>query len=150
VTLVAPDLPATARRSWGSILLGPAAVAAGTVAVLAYDPFADHGRLGCPLHEMTGLLCPGCGATRAWWLVLHGDLAGAVRSNLFLLPALAWLAVHWFAASWPRASRRLPGWLRSSTAIPPGALRAVAALLVVYAVLRNLPAFEWLAPPRTT
>ena len=127
-------------------VVGPLVAAAGTAAVLAYDPFADHA-LGCPFHQATGLLCPGCGATRAYWLLVHGDLAGALRHNVFLLVAGAYVALNWFATAWPRPAAALPAWARSSTELPPRALHALAVLLVAFTVLRNGPAFAWLGPP---
>lgn len=130
-----------------TVLAGPAAVVGGTAAVLWFDPFADHGAIGCPFNQMTGLLCPGCGTTRAWWLLAHGDLGGAVQHNLLFLPAVLWLAANWFATSWPQRSSSLPPWVRSSTLIPPRALHGIVVLLVAFTVLRNLPAFDWLAPP---
>ena len=52
-----------------------AAVAAAAVLVAAAD------RLGyvCPFRALTGLPCPGCGMTRAWISLLHGDLSAAFR-----------------------------------------------------------------------
>ena len=35
----------------------------------------------CPFFEATGLLCPGCGGTRALAALLRGDFAGAWRLN---------------------------------------------------------------------
>jgi hypothetical protein len=137
-------------RRWLAIARAPLAVAASTIAVLVYDPFVDHGRLGCPFHEMTGLLCPGCGSTRAWWLLAHGDVLGGMRHNLLFLPAVVWLVVDWVATTWPARTTSLPAWLRSPTAIPPGALRALAVLVVAFTVLRNVPAFAWMAPPEPT
>ena len=130
----------------GPRALGPLAVAAGTAAVLAYDPFADHA-VGCPFHQATGLLCPGCGATRAYWLLLHGDVPGALRHNALLLVAGTWRVLNWYATAWPARSGALPPWIRSSTAIPPRALHVVAVALVAFSVLRNLPPFGWLGPP---
>lgn len=33
--------------------------------------------IGCPIRYLTGVPCPGCGMTRAWFAVVHGDLAAA-------------------------------------------------------------------------
>ena len=134
-------------RHRAAALVGPVGLVAGTAAVLAYDPFVDRDGLECPFHRTTGLLCPGCGATRAWWLVAHGDLPGALRHNVLLLPAVLWLGVTWFATWWPERSHRLPVWLRSPTLIPPRALTALGVVLVAFTVARNLGPFDWLAPP---
>ncbi|MEU3465826.1 DUF2752 domain-containing protein [Streptomyces sp. NPDC006733] len=41
----------------------------------------------CPFNWATGLLCPGCGATRMLYDLMHGDLPGAFHDNaaLFLI-----------------------------------------------------------------
>ncbi len=47
----------------------------------------------CPIRQLTGISCPGCGMSRAWLSVLHGDLAAALLYHplfwfpLALLPA---------------------------------------------------------------
>ncbi|MBP5232718.1 MAG: DUF2752 domain-containing protein, partial [Planctomycetes bacterium] len=88
----------------------------------------------CPWRSLTGLYCPGCGNTRALSLLLHGDFAGSLRHNLLFLPALAVLG----ALVWrPRLVDR------------PAFSLTVAGVLVLFAVLRNLPfaPFSLLAPP---
>lgn len=109
--------------------------ATGVVGYLAlvkvWDPFAPH-LLQCPLHATTGLLCPGCGSTRAAYAFLHGDVTAALRSNA-LLP----LAVVVIAYCLVFAPERIPArWIRVG-----------AVLAVGFAVVRNLPAFQFLTPP---
>ncbi len=46
----------------------------------------------CRIYEWTGLLCPGCGATRALAALAHGGIAEALQWNglvVLLLPVLA-------------------------------------------------------------
>ena len=126
--------------------LGAAAVAAG---VLVIDPFDGGVGLACPFHELTGWWCPGCGATRATWLLLHGDLEGVVRHNLLYLPALAFLALRWVHTAAPAATGWLPSAVRSPSAIPAAAVQLMVAVVVAFTVARNVPAFDWLAPPPT-
>ena len=46
--------------------------------------------IGCPIKFLTGVSCAGCGMTRAWWALLHGNLRMAVYYHpLFWLPILA-------------------------------------------------------------
>lgn len=96
----------------------------------------------CPLHALTGWLCPGCGSTRALHALLHGDLARALAMNPLLLLALALL---------PLLATRSDRWRRPLARGLHAALvdaRAWAVLVIGYAVLRNLPlpALAWLAP----
>lgn len=51
---------------------------------------------GCPIRELTGIPCPGCGMSRAWLSLLRGDFAAAWRYHplFWLVPvALALLFV---------------------------------------------------------
>lgn len=50
----------------------------------------------CSLHRLTGLPCPGCGLTRGFVALTHGDLAAAADLNPFalvLFPLFVALAV---------------------------------------------------------
>lgn len=38
----------------------------------------------CPMVIMTGFPCPGCGLTRAMFMVLRGDFAGAWKMHPFI------------------------------------------------------------------
>ncbi len=62
----------------------------------------------CPIHQLTGLLCPGCGGTRAVLALLHGDLAAAWRHNPLLLLLLPCAVAYALAAAHRRAAPRLP------------------------------------------
>ena len=68
-------------------------------AVLLYGlcrPAADRllGLYHCPIHALTGLLCPGCGGTRSIKALLQGMGLLAVHENpaavLLVLAALLW------------------------------------------------------------
>lgn len=101
--------PAPARRPRDASamrrVLVPVAVAAGGLAVLGttrllFDPFTRDVPL-CPVHAMTGLLCPGRGMTRAVHALTAGDPVLAVRSNalvLLLVPAAVLGWARWFRA----------------------------------------------------
>ncbi|MFN7953914.1 MAG: DUF2752 domain-containing protein [bacterium] len=100
----------------------------------------------CLFHRWTGLLCPGCGTLRALHALLHGNLALAVRDNLLTTLVLPIVAVE-LASRWSRAIWR---WPRVRVGILDRFPRAVAAIVVLFTLLRNVPAepFSWLAPPR--
>ncbi|HXA45757.1 MAG TPA: DUF2752 domain-containing protein, partial [Candidatus Angelobacter sp.] len=85
--------------------------------------------------------CPGCGATRACHALLHGDLSAAFRDNaLFVLslPALL-LRGGWLAIARYRG-RAAGSWL------PVNWAWSLLMIALVFAVLRNLPAFAFLSP----
>lgn len=86
----------------------------------------------CPFHAATGLLCPGCGTTRALAALVQGHLHQALHANaLFvaLLPfavAYGWAAMRsrWRGHPWPR--------------IPAAAPSVLAAAALLFTLWRNL------------
>lgn len=137
----APGAPGPGLRR----ALLPLGLAAGGLALavgvqLVFDPFRTHIPL-CLVNALTGIECPGCGMIRAVHALLTGDLLLAMRSNPLLvaaLPLLAVLGVRWTV-------RRVRG---LSTALPVSRTTAIVLLgvVLVFTVLRNLPAFSFLAP----
>lgn len=121
------------------------ALAACAAAVLfAGDPTRPGLFPPCPLHFLTGIYCPGCGSTRALHELLHGHLRAAAGFNLIMLLALPF--VLYSGASYvlfALRGRRLP-----TVHLPGRAVWALGVLLVVFAVLRNIPhyPFTLLAP----
>ena len=105
------------------------------VGALAYVGLADPHRPGslfppCPFKLLTGWNCPACGGLRMTHDLLHGNLAGAVVDNVFLLiglPALA-LWVLWRIKQGQRAFT-LP------------AIVVVAVAAIAWTVVRNMPGF---------
>jgi hypothetical protein len=102
----------------------------------------------CHFHQITGLHCPGCGATRALHHLSHARFGDALRSNALLvglLPGLAWWG---WRAGW------LTGTKRSSASVRPAWLWAGFGVLVAFFIVRNIPypPFNLLVPPadRTT
>jgi len=98
----------------------------------------------CAFHAMTGLNCPGCGATRCLHAVLHGDFRQAVAYNAMLVLALPFLALAgarfgyetWTGRHLPIP--RLPAWF----------IRLLFVLIVCYWIARNIDfyPFNMLAP----
>jgi len=102
----------------------------------------------CPFHAVTGLWCPGCGATRASYLLLHGDVAGALHFNalwVVLAPFALYQAVAFAAEAFGvRWVRRIP--------MTQPVIAALLASLIGFALIRNLPfdAFHVLNPLTTS
>ena len=125
-------------------LVAAGALAAATAAVLfLWDP-AGRAYPFCLFHALTRLYCPGCGSLRALHQLLHGHVLTALGLNPLMvlsLPLVAYaLAGH---------ALRWMGWsvLRPLPVRPWMGWAAVAAV-VLFGVLRNLPAWPFclLAP----
>ena len=120
-----------ARRRRTHCLL--AGIAAGCGALVAY-PGLGAALPACPIHEYLGVLCPGCGATRAVLALLHGHMSDALRWNALFVCLLP-LAVWFGAESYRRAVRA--GEFRWPQ-IPAAAMYGIVAAGFVFAVLRNV------------
>jgi hypothetical protein len=120
--------------------LGFAGTAAAAV-LFFFDPSKNHFYPVCQFHLLTGLYCPGCGATRASYQLLHGNFSAALHDNALFVVILVALAARGLWYLQQRMSHRPVRFF-----IPPYALWTFLAVAVVFAVLRNLPAFSFLAP----
>ena len=48
--------------------------------------------IGCPLYQLTGLQCPGCGNSRAAMALLRLDFAASFSYNPLFLPQIGYIA----------------------------------------------------------
>lgn len=79
-------LKAVAGRPSAAALASLAVGVVGAAYLWGTDPHAHgHWLPRCPFNWMTGLLCPGCGATRMVYDLMHGDLTAAFHDNRLLL-----------------------------------------------------------------
>ena len=96
----------------------------------------------CIIKLTTGFDCPGCGGTRAFYYLMHGNVLAAARSHLVLVfaaPYLVYMYVAWAAGA--MLNWKLPA-LRPS----PRAISVFLGVWLAFSVLRNLPwaPFTWL------
>jgi len=61
---------------------------AGAWVLYTFPPGAHSFYPPCVFHRVTGLLCPGCGTTRALHQLLHGHVAAAFKLNPFLFAVM--------------------------------------------------------------
>jgi hypothetical protein len=94
------------------------------------DTYAFYPR--CPIHELTGLLCPGCGATRALAALLHGRLSEALHQNGLFVLLLPFAALY-LTAAW-RGTRKGESW----PSLPRPMLGVLLLATLAFAVWRNL------------
>lgn len=87
----------------------------------------------CPTEEVFSIYCPGCGTGRGLYALLHGDLAGSLRKNILLLPAIIMVIVLYVKPK-----------LACNVYVAYGLL----TIFVLYMILRNIPCepFIRLAP----
>lgn len=126
-------------RAW-QIALIPIGAA---IALWYIDPSQVTWLPKCPLNQMTGLYCPGCGITRASHQLLRGHLLAALALNplVFLIVPVLLYSLYielsnalGYQHAWPRA------FLRWKWAFP--------LLLALFGVVRNIPIYPFtlLAP----
>ena len=133
-------------RSRTELLRAPAIIGASGVAAAALihvrDPH-DAGSYGyCPFLALTGMPCPGCGGLRAVNDLSHGDLLGALSSNVLAVIVLGVLGVLWLV--W--VVRRSRGEDRPMIQVSDRTLAFALVLVLAFGVLRNTPWGAGLAP----
>ena len=122
------------------VVLLVAALGSGAV-LFFFDP-AKHGFYPiCLFHSLTGLNCPGCGATRAAHQLLHGHLLGALHDNALFVLTLTALTAQGAWLVMKKIQNRPVAFI-----VSPMMLWAFLVAVFVFTGLRNLPAFAWLSP----
>jgi hypothetical protein len=90
----------------GAILLFALIAPVALVGLVFSADDADHGGYQCPLREMTGVPCPACGATRAFFHLANGDM-GFLHYN-WAWPVMWVLAIGWALVLLRRGWRKEP------------------------------------------
>lgn len=91
----------------------------------------------CPIHTSTGLLCPGCGATRALEALVHGHLAQALALNP-LVTLLLPLLLLYCSEAYRRAAFGNAGETAWPT-LPRALVPMLLGVATLFTVVRNLP-----------
>jgi hypothetical protein len=118
---------------------GVFAMGAGAAAVWYFDPSQTNFFPVCPLYKLTGFACPGCGMTRGFHALAHGDIATALHFNA-LIPLFALLFLF-FGISLVLYAFRGRG-LRVEI-LRPQILWGLFSLLIVFGLARNLPLYPF-------
>ena len=119
-----------------------AATAVGVGAMVFFFNPSTHGFYPvCLFHSLTGLNCPGCGMTRALYALLHGNFRMALKDNALFVLAFAVLILAGVRFLWLKVNNRSATFI-----VPAKVLWLFLATTFVFAVIRNLPGFEWLSP----
>lgn len=133
-------LPIPKLHWWWLAPLAPVAVF-GIWMLRTFDPNADGNPfLGCVFHQVTGLLCPTCGATRALHALVHFEPLRALSANALLLIGgpIGLLLVLRALGRGPARLEPVLGRISSPW--------LWVAIVLGFGVVRNLPGFEFLGP----
>ena len=90
----------------------------------------------CPIKALTGLNCPGCGITRMFVALFHGNIYQAFRYNPLVFIELPIIAILFLLYRFNKKSRKVVNIL----------FIILLVITIVYGVLRNIPFFYFLAP----
>ncbi|MBN2476987.1 MAG: DUF2752 domain-containing protein [Pirellulales bacterium] len=142
---LAANAPATQRGSSLTVLMLVGGLIGAAVFLLWRLNPTELSLPLCGFHSLTGLHCPGCGATRATHELLHGRLGAALHDNALWVLTLP-LVVYAIASEVRQTicGRGLPG----NPLRCPRVMIAVGVAAAVFGVLRNVPhyPFDLLAP----
>lgn len=120
------------------LVLAAAMLLPAGAAVLYSFPPTEYGFYPrCLFHAVTGLHCPGCGATRCLHALLHADLAQALAYNALFVLMLPLLLVGAGAMAYSAWTGR-PLFRRT---LPAGAIWAFLVVMIAYWVLRNIDVY---------
>lgn len=143
---VSGRVPSANQLGWFTAATLTAAVLGILAVVFFFDPSRNHFYPICQFHRFTGWNCPGCGATRALFALLHGNLSAALHDNALFVLGLLIVALR---AGWFYGKKLLPMNNKAKGAgrfWPAGLFLPLLFIAIVFSVLRNLPAFAFLSP----
>ncbi len=118
---------------------GILAMMTGAFAVGYFNPTTAGFFPACPFHTLTGLNCPGCGLTRGFHALLHGDVLTALYFNA-LLPVYVLFFLYLFVLL---GSVLVRGRGLEFRNFSPYSIYAFLALTLVFSVIRNLPFYPF-------
>ena len=133
------NIPTSQNAQRISAAAGVVAMLGGASAIWAVDPSNAHFLPVCPLFVMTGFACPGCGLTRGFHALFHGDVLTALDLNA-LVPLWSLVFGYLFVSLALTAirGRGLP-W----KFVTPWMMFGLLILLLAFGVLRNLPFYPF-------
>ena len=126
------------ERIFKTVIMLAAFFAAGIV----YYLIPDGIRIKCPVFEITGFYCPGCGVTRMCLNLIDLKFYEAFRSNCGVFVCMPFLAVF-FGIRWY-------GWIKTGKPSYSTPMKIMVwtmiVILLIFGIMRNIPYFYFLRP----
>jgi uncharacterized protein DUF2752 len=125
----------------GLIWLG---IAAGAAFLYFFNPasLADQAIFPkCPFRLLTGLQCPGCGSTRAFHQLLHGDFLAAFELNPLMVLTLPFILYG--LLGFTRSA--ITGQPQRRVFIPSFYLWAWLVVMIGFWIFRNTPWYPFVS-----
>lgn len=113
--------------------------AVGSFVVWFFEPTKAGFFPVCPLFAMTGFACPGCGLTRGFHALFHGDVSTALGFNA-MLPLWTFIFAYLFAALFFVA---VLGRAVRFKIFKPAYIWSFFVVSIVFFVARNIPAYPF-------
>ncbi len=133
MSLTTNYLFSTTERLLAGAALGIFAI--GCFVVGFFNPVNASFFPACPLLEVTGFACPGCGLTRGFHALFHGDIWQAISYNA-LIPIYCFIFLYAGAYLISIAFRGRGLKINLLTPIP---LLIFLAFSLIFGLLRNIP-----------
>ena len=111
----------------------------GAAAVWYFDPVNAGFFPACPLYSLTGFACPGCGLTRGFHALFHGDILTALDYNALIPLILAFFGYIFFSM----LSVAVRGKGFNVNRVSMWLIWATFITLLVFGILRNIPAYPF-------
>lgn len=125
------------------VLCAGAIAAVGALYLYNHNPYSYP--LPCLFYLITGFYCPGCGAGRACYSILHLQLTDAFCYNPLMVILLPWICLYIVA--------RVIDWMITGGNHIDGKISVkllvwILIVIFIYGILRNIPVFPFnlLAP----
>lgn len=113
--------------------------AAGSFVVGFFDPSTEKFFPPCPLFSLTGFACSGCGLTRGFHALFHGDIFAALDFNA-LVPIYAFAFLYLIILLCVIAFK---GKGLKFQIFTPKILWSFLFISIVFGIIRNIPAYPF-------
>ena len=90
----------------------------------------------CLFYKITGLYCPGCGITRAIISLVKLEFYQAFRYNMMIVILIPFVIICSFYKYIMKGQKEIPSYI----------FFILLVIIMIFAILRNIPFFYYLAP----